>query len=303
MAITYRPARSDDLEPAMRVVQQAINDLRVRSGRAPTQSMRPMQPPFFPTFCLGEDPDGLWIAEAGDRIVGYGFSWIIQKFWFLSSLFVQPETQAKGVGQTLLSRTLQQAQRNGADNRALITFAYNMTSTGLYVRNGMYPREPLYRMVAPAPLVEQNIAAAEHDVTPIALLPQPQEWIGRIDEAVLGFRRDSHHRFLLGGVAPRAVRIGQAGRPAGYAYISAEGHVGPLAVAPDADPKGVVAAAVRCALEGQPKQVSIMVPGRADQILGMVSELGFRIDEPYVLLSARPFGDWRNYLPRNPGYM
>jgi hypothetical protein len=34
-----------------------------------------------------------------------------------------------------------------------------------------------------------------------------------------------------------------------------------------------------------------------------VSELGFRIDEPYVLMSALPFGDWRSYLPSNPGFM
>jgi hypothetical protein len=158
-------------------------------------------------------------------------------------------------------------------------------STGLYVRNGMYPREPLYRVVAPAAVVEQNMTATEHDVAAIAAWPQPQQWIGRIDEEILGFRRDSHHRFLLSGFATRAVRIERAGRAIGYAYISAEGHVGPLAVAPDdADAKSVMAAAVRCALS-RPTQVSMIVPGRSDRILGAVSELGFRIDEPFVLLS------------------
>jgi GNAT superfamily N-acetyltransferase len=300
MDITYRPARSDDLDSAVHIVQQAINDLRVRHGLAPTH---PLRPPLFQRFCLAEDPDGLWVAEAGDAILGFAFSWMSQNFWFLSQLFIKPETQAKGVGQALLLKTFRQGERNRADNRALITFAYNTTSTGLYVRNGMYPREPLYRMVAPAPVVERNLSAAELDVAPIAPWPQPRDWIARIDEEVLGFRRDSHHRFLLDGFAARAARIERAGRPAGYAYISAEGHVGPLAVAPDADAKAVTTAAVRCALDERPKQVSIIVPGRADQILGVVSELGFRIDEPYVLMSARPFGDWRSYLPSNPGFM
>jgi hypothetical protein len=49
-----------------------------------------------------------------------------------------------------MSRTLEQAARNEAANRALITPGYNMDSTGLYIRNGLYPREPLYRLVAPA---------------------------------------------------------------------------------------------------------------------------------------------------------
>ena len=75
--------------------------------------------------------------------MGFGFSWMCEKFWFLAQLFIKPETQARGVGQALLSNTLQQAEQNGTDNRALITLAYNTASTDLYVRNGMYPREPL----------------------------------------------------------------------------------------------------------------------------------------------------------------
>lgn len=300
MEITYRPARSDDLDAAVRVVQQAVNDLRVRHGLAPTALLRP---PIFQTFCLAEDPNGLWVAEAGDIIVGFGFSWMIQKFWYLSQLFIKPEMQAKGVGQALLSKTLQQARRNGADNRALITFAYNTASTGLYVRNGMYPREPFYRVVSPTSVVERKITVTGHDVSPIAPLSQSREWIGQIDEEVLGFRRDSHHGFLLGGGTAHAVRIEHAGKPAGYAYISRDGHVGPLAIAPNADAKEVINAAIRCALEGQPQQVSMIIPGKADRILGVLSELGFRIDEPLVLMSARPFGNWHNYLPSNPGYM
>ena len=302
MDIVCRPARPGDLDAAAGIVQRAYNDLRARHGLAPTV---PLRPPLFQRFCLAEDPEGLWVAEAGGAVVGFGCAWVRQRFWFLAQLFTEPGAQAKGVGQALLSKTLQHAERNGAENRALITMAYNTASTGLYVRNGLYPREPLYRVVAPAPAptVERSTAASGYDVMPVAPWPQAEEWMGRIDDEVLGFRRGTHHAFLLGGPAARAVRIGRGGRPAGYAYISAEGHIGPLAVAPDADARAVVLAAVRCALEERPRQVSMIVPGRADRILGAVLELGFRIDEPFVLLSARPFGDWRHYLPSNPGFM
>jgi GNAT superfamily N-acetyltransferase len=206
--ITYRPAECEDLEDAERVVQEAGNELRVRHGRRPW----PAPPPIaFPKFCLAEDPTGLWVAEHGDTIVGFGFSWMTEKFWFLSQLFVRPQTQAKGVGQALLSKTLMQAQRNGATNRALITPAYNITSTGLYLNNGLYPREPLYRMAAPAQPVAQNLTDPEYDTTPIAPWPEPREWMAEIDEALLGLRRDLHHRFLLGGLAARAVRSERAG--------------------------------------------------------------------------------------------
>ena len=300
MDITYRPAKFEDLEDAERVVQEAVNEWRVRHGAQPSSAPPPIA---FPTFCLAEDPDGLWVAEDGGTIVGFGFSWMTEKFWYLSQLFVRPETQAKGIGQSLLSKTLLQAARNGATHRALITFAYNIASTGLYLNNGLYPREPLYRMAAPAQAVAQNLADAGYDVMPVAPWPEPDEWTGRIDQELLGFRRDLHHKFLLGGFAARAIRIERAGRAAGYAYISAQGHVGPLAIAPDADAKAVVTTALRCALEGGPRQVSMVVPGRAEVVMQAVWALGFRLEEPYVLMASRPFGNWCNYLPSAPGFM
>jgi GNAT superfamily N-acetyltransferase len=300
MDVTYRPAKPEDLEEAERIVQQSGNALRVRHGRQPW----PAPPPTaFPQFCLAQDPAGLWVAEDGDTIIGFGFSWMTEKFWFLSQLFVRPETQARGIGQALLSKTLMQAERNGAANRALITPAYNIASTGLYLKNGLYPREPIYRMAAPAQAVAQNLVDAGYDIIPIAPGPQSGEWTGRIDQELLELRRDLHHQFSLGGFAARAVRIEHAGRAAGYAYISAQGHVGPLAIAPDADAKAVVTTALGCALEAGARQVSMLVPGRADVVMQTALALGFRIEEPYVLMAWRPFGDWCNYLPMSPGFM
>ena len=300
MEITYRPAKFDDLEEAELVVQEAGNELRRSHGRQPW----PAPPPIaFPKFCLAEDPDGLWVAEHRDIIVGFGFSWMTEKFWFLSQLFVRPKTQAKGIGQALLSRTLMQAERNGATNRALITPAYNIASTGLYLHNGLYPREPIYRMAAPAQAVAQNLADIGYDTMPIAPWLEPAEWTGGLDQELLGLCRDLHHKFLLGGGSARAVRIERAGGMAGYAYTSAEGHVGPLAIAPDADAKAVVTTALRCALESGPRYVSMIVPGRADVVMRAVLQLGFRIEEPYVLMASRPFGNWCNYLPCTPGFL
>ena len=183
MDITYRPAKFEDLEDAERVVQEAGNELRVRHGRRPW----PAPPPIaFPKFCLAEDPDGLWVAEHGDTILGFGFSWMTETFWFLSQLFFRPDTQVKGIGQALLSKTLIQAERDGAATLALITPAYNIASMGLYLNNGLYPRELLYRMTAPAQAVAQNLVDAGYDSTPIAPWTEPDEWTGRIDQELLG---------------------------------------------------------------------------------------------------------------------
>jgi len=139
--------------------------------------------------------------------------------------------------------------------------AYNIASTGLYLKNALYPREPLYRTAAPAEAVAQKLADNWYDTTPMAPRPEADGWISRIDRELPGFDRDLHHRFLLGGIAARAVRIERAGSALGYAYTSAEAHVGPRAIAPDADAKAVVTTARRCALESEPRYVSMIVPG------------------------------------------
>jgi hypothetical protein len=47
----------------------------------------------------------------------------------------------------------------------------------------------------------------------------------------------------------------------------------------------------------------MIVPGRADVVIRAVLALGLRIEEPYVLMASRPFGNWCNYLVRAPGFL
>jgi len=185
----------------------------------------------------------------------------------------------------------------------LISPAYNIASTGLYLNNGLYPREPLYRMAAPVQAVAQSLADAGYDVTPIAAWP-----VSRMSGPAGPIRSYSDSAEICttdfcSAALRRALRIERAGRAAGYAYISTRGHVGPLAIAPDADAKAVVTTALCCALESGPSRVSMIVPSWADAVMQAVLALGFRIEEPYVLVASRPFGNWNNYLPGAPGFM
>ncbi|HZH46315.1 MAG TPA: hypothetical protein VEY31_06730 [Roseococcus sp.] len=186
----------------------------------------------------------------------------------------------------------------------MITFAYNTRATGLYIRNGMYPRVPLCLAAAPAAALPADLGDAGHAAEEIENTTEALGWLGEIDAAVLGFRRDAHHAFLLGGGTARGFRIVRAGRTAGYTYAMPNGRIGPLAVAPGQDQTAVVGAALRQALQAvRPEQVTMIIPGIAERMLDAISALGFRIEEPLVLLSAMPFGDWQNYAPSNPGYM
>src|SRR5258705_3830154 len=54
---------------------------------------------------------------------------------------------------------------------------------------------------------------------------------------------------------------------------------------------------------GDERQDEALVPGRADVVMQTALALGFRIEVPLVPMAWRPFGNWRNYLPRAPGFL
>jgi len=157
VAVIYRPARADELAHAEELVAGSINDLTQRHGFGRMASVRP---PHFQLFSLKDDPEGLWIGEEDGQISGFAFSWVCGSLWFLAELFVAPGQQGRGVGNALLMRTMDHARKAGARDKALITFAFNTVSQGLYIRHGLYPRTPLYLLSAPREAWQPRLEAA-----------------------------------------------------------------------------------------------------------------------------------------------
>jgi GNAT superfamily N-acetyltransferase len=299
MAINYRPACYNDFPPAMEVVTQGVNDLLVRHG---FERLAGVVTPEFHAFSLKDDPDGLWIAEDAGRVVGLGFSWVCGKFWFLADLFILPEYQGQGVGGELLGRTLEHAKMNDAENRALITFAYNRTSIGLYVKHGLFPREPLYTVAAARAVLAARVAEEFPWVALDGSRSQAAA-LSRIDEACLGFSREKHHRYLLSDGTVSGVLFEDDGDPVGYAYISSEGHIGPLAVATRSAVGPAFRTALALAVNCGAKEVSAFLPGANEPGMSVALTQGMRLGRTMVLLSAKAFGDWTKYAPNHPGFM
>ena len=298
MPVHYRPARAQDLQRADELVALSINDLTVRHGFGPIASPRP---PQFQLFSLQDDPAGLWVAEDAGDMLGFAFSWICGKLWFLAQLFVAPGQQGRGIGKELLRRTLQHADAAGADNKVLITFTFNQVSQGLYIRHGMFPRLPIYFLSGPregAPSASPRLLVAPIEGTASGL-----RRIAQIDADVLGVSREKHHRYLLNDSATRGVAFYSGSDCVGYAYISRDGHIGPLAATSAVELGAVFTTALSLAAEMGTPQVSAFIPGASEAALHTAVEHGMRITLPMVLLSARDFGDWSRYLPRNPGFM
>jgi ribosomal protein S18 acetylase RimI-like enzyme len=300
MPILYRPARAQDLGRADQLVVASINDLTQRHGFGP---MAAPHPPNFQLFSLKDDADGLWVAEEADEILGFAWSWVCGDLWFLAQLFVSPGHQGRGIGNELLERTFEHARKSGATNRALITFTFNTVSQGLYIRNGLFPRFPIYNFSVKRELLMGRLQGPQFRHVPLTEAASDLQNLARIDARVLGVSREKHHRYLINDRATRGIGLYAGGDCVGYAYVSSGGHIGPLAVArPDALGTAF-RTALQLAAESGSSQVSALLPGSSETALTTAVEHGMRITFPMLLMSMRDFGDWTGYLPRNPGFM
>jgi ribosomal protein S18 acetylase RimI-like enzyme len=299
MPLVFRPARADELQRAGELVVRSINDLTERHGFGPMATLRS---PDFQLFSLKDDPDGLWVAEVDGEIIGLALSWVCGDLWFLAELFVAPGHQGGGVGNELLARTFEHAKKAGATNKSLITFTFNVASQGLYIRHGLFPRLPIYLFGVERDVLMTRLQGDKLRYTPIEPTASHLKTLAQLDVATLGISREKHHRYLLDDGTMKGVLLHDRGDCIGYAYVSATGHVGPLAVA---QPHRI-GAAFRTALDlaaiSGAAQVSAFLPGVSEAV-GIAVEHGMRITFPMVLVSMRDFGDWTRYLPRNPGFM
>lgn len=243
------------------------------------------------------------MAEDADEILGFAWSWVCGDLWFLAQLFVSPGHQGRGIGNELLKRTFDHAQMSGAANKALITFTFNTVSQGLYIRNGLFPRFPIYNFGVPRERLMGRLQAPQLRAVRLQETAPHLQSVAQIDARALGVSREKHHRYLINDAATRGFGLYAGDDCVGYVYIAVDGHIGPLAVGrPDAL-GAAFATALYLAAETGSSQVSAFLPGTGTAALKLAVDHGMRITLPMVLMSTRDPGDWTQYLPRNPGFM
>jgi hypothetical protein len=202
-----------------------------------------------------------------------------------------------------LNRAFDHARNCGATNRALITFAFNKVSQGLYIRHGLFPRFPIYFFNVAREQLAGRVQGDQFRCVALTETASQLHDLARIDARALGVSREKHHRYLINDGTMRGFGLYAGEDCVGYAYVSHSGHIGPLAVmAPDA--LGMAfETALGLVAKNDCAQVSAFVSGASEPALRMAVERGMRITFPMLLMSSRDFGHWAQYLPRNPGFM
>ncbi|MGY5801484.1 GNAT family N-acetyltransferase [Rhizobium sp. LEGMi12c] len=300
MPLVYRPALADDLAATDALVVASINDLTVRHGFG---AMAAASAPNFQLFSLKDDPDGLWVADDGGEILGFAWSWVCGNVWFLAQLFVDPARQGQGIGNELLERTMEHARKSGAAHKALITFTFNRVSQGLYMRHGLFPKMPIYSFSVARERVSRTLPEPRLHAIPLDTGGTAMENLVEIDARAIGVSREKHHRYLLDDPSTAGFLLCAGDDIVGYGYISSNGHIGPLAVARPDFLHDAFATALKLAADGSAENISAFLPGTCDSALSLAINQGMRITFPMLLMASPGYGDWTQYLPRNPGFM
>src|SRR6185295_14968467 len=111
-------------------------------------------------------------------------------------------------------------------DQALITFAFNTVSQGLYMRQGLFPRCPIYNLQVARDSVRGGSHGERLRCVPIESTATHLCALAQIDVAALGLSRAKHHRFLMADSATRGYLLYAGDKCVGYVYV-ADGHVGP----------------------------------------------------------------------------
>lgn len=300
MSLVYRLAQAQELAVTEALVVASINDLTERHGFGP---MATASSPNFQLFSLKDDPDGLWVAEDRGNILGFAWSWVCGDVWFLAQLFVDPAQQGRGIGNELLKRTLRHARKSRAAHRALITFTFNRVSQGLYIRHGLFPKMPIYFFGAPRERVIAGLPKPQLRSIAINNSAAHMKKLAEIDTHSVGVAREKHHRYLLNDPATTGVMLCAGSECIGYTYIGSNGHIGPLAVTRAELLGDAFMTALKIAVDSSSEKISAFLPGTCNAALSLAINHGMRITFPMLLMTSPGYGDWTQYLPRNPGFM
>jgi GNAT superfamily N-acetyltransferase len=301
--VIYRTAGTNDQPAVAQIYRKALADIYKRHG-FPDEKLLPRGVNPFYDYILKEEPEGFFVAEDSGKIIGATFSWIRETLWFLSHLFILPEYQGKGIGKTLLKKSLEYSENRRIVTRCVITMAFNTVSLSLYMRNGMFPLQNiiLFGLSGPPNALKNGYDSLSWEYAEPAASGIMDD-LHTIDKAVLGLSRTGHHRYFMEDQqTPCLLFRNRQDTIIGYAYLWPDGRIGPVAAMKDATIDTILGIAVEQSRNKSPN-ITMMIPGSNRVATETALSMGFTVRLPYTLLSNQPFGAWDRYLFHSPGLM
>lgn len=298
--VQYRAGTAEDSYTVFCLFEETISDEFQRFGLEATswpdaEALAKMWRQRGPLYHhLAQTADQFWLAEVDGRAIGFARSILRDGIRQLTEFFVLPGSQSGGVGRELLARAF---PAEGARQRSIIA-TIDTRAQGRYLKAGLYPQFPLYYFYR-----QPQATVVESDLTiePLPSVPTADllTTLGDIDQAVLSFRREADHAWLLTDRQGYLYR--RDGRPVGYGYMG-KGN-GPFALLEAADYPAVLAHAETQAAAAGAGNFGLEVPMVNRTVVDYLLGRGFQMHGFIALvMSDAPFGRFENYLIMSPPF-
>ncbi len=185
---------------------------------------------------LGTDPEGSWVAEEGETIVGMSQSFVREDYWMLSQLGTVPGRQGRGVGRDLLKLAL---SHGDPDSPGTIQCSSDPKAMALYTGFGftLHPVVTGWGAVRPGavtrpPEVDRYEASAvgDDELAVVTAIDRQVRGSARTVDVIAMLAQPGNHLLLHAGPGVRG-RQGRAhrdprGPPGGLGRTGASDHAG-----------------------------------------------------------------------------
>lgn len=304
MKVDYRPAEEDDLYLIHQVLVDSLSQFAVERALPRVEMDFEESLPLW-RHLLGAGGKGFLVSEVKKRIAGFCCYIVRGNLWFLSYLAVAPEFQGTGVGRELFELALAEGRQN-SEIKVIAAYANasNWPSISLYTRNGIFPRMPVLTLEGSI----SDLCEPRQQVEPLpgevaSLSEETISLIDGIDLEVRQFTRDIDHRFWLGARRMRCYLFTERDQALGYAYVSDDGTIGPLAALHPPEVARMLCYCLdRLSSEGADKFV-VRVPGENIEALSLLYERGFQLQDLSLVMSSVPLGQWETYIISRPSLL
>ncbi len=297
--IVYRPGTVADSYAIFLLFEESLADLIRRFGQTEATSWSDAEA-LARTWVerqslydyLARSAEHFWVAEQAGEMIGFARSVFHDGVRELTEFFVKPATQSARVGRELLQRAF---PAEGARHRLIIA-TLDMRAQARYLKTGVYPYYPLYYFGREPRLVT---VATDLQMVPLAAAPEIFDTLAAIDRAIIGFRRDADHQWLMGDRA--GFMLLRQGQPVGYGYTGVRN--GPFALLDAQDYPAVLAYAEGVAAANQHSHFGVELPMLNHIAVNYLLEQGFRMD-PFtaVFMWDKPLGNPANYICTSPPF-
>lgn len=236
-----------------------------------------------------------WVARDGGAAVGIAIVHDSDEERYVGDLFVEPSYRGQGIGARLLEAALEGA---GDRDRAILLDPGDAGSFALAFRFKVAPRESILRFAGAVPREEElaKMAAGEYRFAVGAIDPAAHAFaLNELDRNGRGTSRGADHEAFARDASGQAFFLN--GEFVGYAYVWADGRIGPLACASPAYLVQIFAyALVTLQRQYGASWCAVLVPGSNRRIARTALRAGLRITGSFVMAAEAPAGDFSAYI-------